>query len=334
MKKILVTGGAGFIGSYLVNKLIKKNYDVMVVDHLKTIGGIPYIHPRCFFVKGDILMPETLAKIKKWKPEIIYHLAAQSAGESAYDNPKFDYLVNGYGSYLLSKLAIEIKVKHFIYSSSVAVYGSNIKNKITEKSKIKPDSIYGISKYAGEMFIQQVLGPTNVKTSIFRIFNTYGPGENLNFLKKGMISIYCSYVWKNKPIIVKGSLKRFRNYQYIDDVVNILFKTIKNKSLAKNEIFNLSSGVYTTVNSLIKLILKIKNKPNHKIIVKKQGTPGDSFGFHASNNYLKKKFNNYKFFSLEEGLIKYFKWINSVPYKKNLNYFHPLRQVYYKNINL
>ena len=96
MKKILVTGGAGFIGSYLVNKLIKKNYDVMVVDHLKTIGGIPYIHPRCFFVKGDILMPETLAKIKKWKPEIIYHLAAQSAGESAYDNPKFDYLVNGY----------------------------------------------------------------------------------------------------------------------------------------------------------------------------------------------------------------------------------------------
>jgi UDP-glucose 4-epimerase len=327
MKKILVTGGAGFIGSHLVHKLIKNNYDVMVVDSLKTIGGIPYIHPKCSFVKGDILMPETLAKIKKWKPKIIYHLAAQSGGESAYDNPKFDYLTNGYGTYLLSKLAKEIKVKHFIYSSSVAVYGSNIKNQITEKSIIKPESIYGISKYAGEMFIKQVLHSTNVKTTIFRIFNTYGPGENLNFLKKGMVSIYCSYIWKNQPIIVKGSLKRFRNYQYIEDVVNILFETIKNKNLTKNEIFNLSSGVYTTVNSLIKLILKIKNKPNYKVIIKKQGTPGDSFGFHASNNYLKKKFNNYKFFSLEEGLINFFEWIDIVSCGKNLKHFHPLKKV-------
>jgi UDP-glucose 4-epimerase len=326
MTKILVTGGAGFIGSYLVHGLIKNNYEVMVVDFLKTIGGIPYIHPKCLFEKGDILMAETLSKIKKWKPEIIYHLAAQSGGESAYDNPKFDYLVNGYGTYLLSKLAKEIKVKHFIYSSSVAVYGSNIRNKITEKSNIKPDSIYGISKYVGEMFIKQVLYSTNIKTTIFRIFNTYGPGENLNFYKKGMVSIYCSYVFRNKPITVKGSLKRFRNYQYIEDVVNILLKTIKNTKLAKNEIFNLSSGVCTTVTSLIKLILKIKNRPNYKIIVKRKGTPGDSFGFHASNNYLKKKFNNYKFFSLEEGLIKYFKWIDSIPSGKNLKYFHPLKK--------
>jgi len=326
MAKILVTGGAGFIGTHLVHGLIKNNHEVMVVDFLKTKGGIPYVHPKCLFVKGDILMAETLSKIKKWKPEIIYHLAAQSGGESAYDNPKFDYLANGYGTYLLSKLAKEIKVKHFIYSSSVAVYGSNIKNKITEKSNIKPDSIYGISKYVGEMFIRQVLYSTNIKTTIFRIFNTYGPGENLNFLKKGMISIYCSYVWKNKPIIVKGSCKRFRNYQYIDDVVNILIKTIKNKKLAKNEIFNLSSGVYTTVASVIKLILKTKKKSNYKVITKRQGTPGDSFGFHASNNYLKKKFDNYKFVSLQKGLVNYFKWIDSVPCRKDLKYFHPIRR--------
>ena len=84
---------------------------------------------------------------------------------------------------MLSILAEEINVKHFIYSSSVAVYGSNAKKKISENSKIKPDSIYGISKYVGEMFIEQILYKSNVKTSIFRIFNTYGPGENLNFLK-------------------------------------------------------------------------------------------------------------------------------------------------------
>jgi UDP-glucose 4-epimerase len=324
MRKILVTGGAGFIGGHLAHKLIQNNYKVMVVDSLKTIGTIPYIHPKCFFYKGDILTTKTLAKIKKFKPEIIYHLAAQSGGESAYDNPKFDYLTNGYGTYLLSKLAKEIKIKHFIYSSSVAVYGSNNKNKISETSEIKPDSIYGISKYVGEMFIKQLLYPTKIKTTIFRIFNTYGPGENLNFLKKGMVSIYCSYLWKNKPIIVKGSLKRFRNYQYIEDVVNILFKAIKNKNLAKNEVINLSNGVTTTVVSLIKLILKMKNMHNYKIVVKKKGTRGDSFGFSASNSYLKKKFNNYKFFSVKEGLKKYFEWIDKIPSKsKNLKKYHP-----------
>ena len=96
----------------------------------------------------------------------------------------------------------KIGIKQFIYSSSVAFYGSNLK-KISEKTPIKPDSIYGISKYA-EMFINQILGKTNIKTTIFRIFNTYGPGENLNYLKKGMVSIYCNYVWRNKPIVVKG----------------------------------------------------------------------------------------------------------------------------------
>ena len=188
-----------------------------------------------------------MKKIENWKPKIIYHLAAQSASESAYENPKNDFLSNGYGTFLLSNLAKKIGIKQFIYSSSVAVYGSNLKKKISEKTPIKPDSIYGISKYAGEMFINQILGKTNIKTTIFRIFNTYGPGENLNYLKKGMVSIYCNYVWRNKPIVVKGSLNRYRNYQYVDDVVNILFKTISNNKLKKNEIFNLTTGRVTKV---------------------------------------------------------------------------------------
>ena len=175
------------------------------------------------------------------------------------------------------------------------------------------------------MFIKQVLYKSKVKSTIFRIFNTYGPGENLNFLKKGMVSIYSSYVWRNKPIIVKGSLKRFRNYQYIDDVVDILVRSISNKNLKKNEIFNLTTGKAVTVKKLIKTILKINNKKNHLVIEKKKGTPGDSFGFDASNNYIKKKFNNLSFTDLNTGLVEYFKWINTVPRLKNLNNFHPLK---------
>ena len=325
MRKILVTGGAGFIGAHLVNKLIKSKYKVMVVDSLKTIGGIPFINPKSKFIKGDILDTKILKKIKKWKPQVIYHLAAQSGGESAYDDPKYDYLSNGYGTFQLAKLAKELKVKHFIYSSSVAVYGSLRKKKITETSSINPDSIYGISKYVGEMFIKQILYKTKTKTTIFRVFNTFGPGEDLNFLKKGMVSIYCSYVWRNKPIIVKGSLNRIRNYQYIDDVINILFLSLKNKKLKKNEILNLTTGKAVKVKELIKKILRIKKKISYKII-SKENTPGDSFGFDASNKLIKRKFDNYKFVTLEDGIKSYFKWINLVPKIKNLKNFHPLNK--------
>jgi UDP-glucose 4-epimerase len=322
--KILVTGGAGFIGAHLVKKLIDINHKVLVVDNLKVIGGIPYIHPKCKFLKGDILNSRILKQIKNWKPEIIYHLAAQSAGESAYDDPKNDYLSNGYGTYLLSLLAKKLKVKKFIYTSTVAVYGSNTQKKINEKTKINPDSIYGISKYAGELFINQILKNTNVQTLIFRVFNTYGPGENLNYLKKGMVSIYCSYLWRNKPILVKGSLNRFRNYQYIDDIINIFVLSLKNKSLKKNEIINLSTAKAVTVKNLLKIIFKINNKKNHKI-KETTGTPGDSFGFDSSNKYLKSKFKNYRFISLEKGLKLYFKWIKKVPLVKDLRKYHPFK---------
>ena len=127
MKKVLVTGGSGFIGAHLVQKLLNNNYKVMVVDNLKTIGGIIYINPKSKFVKGDILDPKVLKKIDNWKPKIIYHLAAQSASESAYENPKNDFLSNGYGTFLLSNVAKKIGIKQFIYSISVAVYGSNLK---------------------------------------------------------------------------------------------------------------------------------------------------------------------------------------------------------------
>ena len=323
MNKILVTGGAGFIGAHLTQKLVEQNHKVMVVDTITKIGGIPFINPRCNFLKGDITSSKTIKKIEKWKPKIIFHLAAQSGGESAYDDPKKDYLSNGYGTYLLSIMAKKINVKHFIYTSSVAVYGSNPKKKITEKTNIDPDSIYGISKYIGEMFISQVLQQTKIKTTIFRVFNTYGPGENLNFMKKGMVSIYSSFVWKKKPIIVKGSLKRFRNLNYIEDTVNILINSLKNKNLKKNEIINLTSGKIFTVKKLIKEILLTKNYKKYKIVIAK-GTPGDSFGWNASSRYIEKKFNNYKFTDLKIGLKKYFKWIDKLPVNKNLKNHHPL----------
>ena len=324
MSRILVTGGAGFIGAHLVKKLIEKKHQVLIFDNLKTIGGIKYIHPNSKFIKGDLTNRKDILKIIKWKPKIVFHLAAQSGGESAYDNPKYDYLTNGLGTLELCKLAKKINVEHFIYTSTVAVYGSNLKKKIDENTEIKPDSIYGVSKYAGELFINQIFRNTNIKTTIFRVFNIYGPGENLDYMKKGMVSIYSNFVRLNKPINVKGSLKRVRDITYIDDCVEILVRSIKNKSLKKNEVINLSSSQEITVGKLINEILKVSAK-NLKIVTSK-GTPGDSFRFHSSNKKIKKIFKNFRFTTLRNGLTKYFMWINSIPKKTNLKNFHPFEK--------
>ena len=120
-----------------------------------------------------------------------------------------------------------------IYTSTVAVYGNVQRGILTEDSPIDPDSIYGVSKYSAEMYIKQMLSNTDIDYTIFRVFNTYGPGENLAYNKKGMVSIYLGYIWKNKPIEIKGSLNRYRDFTYIDNVVqaNILAMTTINSDV-------------------------------------------------------------------------------------------------------
>ena len=192
---------------------------------------------------------------------------------------------------------------------------------IENEKDLERDDVLIIVDSSIENKIKQYNGLKLICSKIF-LFHL---GDESGILDFSTVYKNCSYVWRNKPIIVKGSLKRFRNFQYIDDVVNILAESIFNNKLKKNEVFNLTTGKAIRVSKLIKSILKINKKPRHKVIVKKRGTAGDSFGFDASNKYIKKKFADYKFTSLNDGLNKYFKWINKVPKIKNLNNFHPLK---------
>ena len=323
--RILVTGGAGFIGAHLTEKLIKNGHQVLVVDTLMKQGGIPFINKKSKFIKGDITNKKIINKIKKWRPQIIFHLAAQSATEPAYNDPKNDILTNSLGTFMICNLAKELKIKFLIYTSSQSVYGNNQKKIISEKTKISPESLYGVSKYSGEMFIDQILRSSKVKTIIFRIFNTYGPGENLHNFQKGMVSIYSSYIWKKKPILVKGSLKRFRDFTYVSDCAEILSKSISVKLKKRNEIFNLSTGENYTVKSLLKKILYASGQRNDYPIKVLRNTQGDSFGFHASIKKLKKYFKYRPKYNLDRGLKEYFKWISRIPNVKNLNKYHPLK---------
>ena len=324
MSSFLVTGAAGFIGSALSKRLKMNGHNVVTIDDLST-GYMDNIPKGVEFVKGDCADEKIYNRLENYSFDAIFHFAGQSSGEISFDNPSKDLETNTKSTLLLIEYALKIKCKRIIYASSMSVYGEHEDRPINEKDICSPVSFYGVGKLASENYLQIYKSYGIVFTSL-RLFNVYGPGQNLANLRQGMVSIYSSYVWRKKPIIVKGSLKRFRNYQYIDDVIDILSKTILKKNLKKNEIFNLTTGKAVTVNSLIKKIIKINKKKKYKVIVKKQGTPGDSFGWDASNKYLRSKFPKIKFTSLDEGLKKYFQWIDSIPQTKNLLKYHPLKK--------
>ena len=320
MKNILISGGNGFIGSYLVKRLESK-YKITVIDNNSSIGGIIYVSPNVRFIKGDIRDKNIYKKLSKIKFDTVYHLAAQSAGESSYDNPEYDILTNSYGTYLLTKFCVNNNVRKIIYTSTVAVYG-NQSGLIRETSSIEPDSIYGASKFTGELFLKQLTKNSKTKYTIFRVFNVYGPGENLNYLKKGMVSIYLSYVWKRKPIIVKGSINRYRDLTYISDTIDALTMTLNNKK-TDNQVYNLSSGKKTEVRILLQSIIDIFQLPKNYPIQIKDSTPGDSFGYHASNIKIRKDLGWKSTIDLNTGLNQYKKWIKKLPVRKNLGLFHP-----------
>ncbi len=322
MKHALVTGGAGFIGAYLVKRLIDLQIEVTIIDNLQNVGGISYVHPKANFINGDICDGSLYPKLQNLNIDTVYHLAAQSAGEPSYDNPKFDILTNSYGTYLVAKFCKDNKINRLIYTSTVAVYGDNNQGILDENSPIGPDSIYGVSKYSGEMFIEQMLKNSETKYTIFRVFNTYGPGENLHFQKKGMVSIYIGFIWKKESICVKGSLDRYRDFTFIDDNVDALI-SCHSKPITFGEVYNLSSGKKTIVKDLIESILISFKLPLDFPVLELPSTQGDSFGFHSNPSKIKEHLNWYPKVGLSDGLNEYYKWVDAVPVVADLSNYHP-----------
>ena len=305
MKNYLVTGAAGFIGSHVARKLIKKGNKVWTIDDLST-GSISNLPDKINFIKGRCESKSTLLKIEKIDFEAILHIAGQSSGEISFTNPMND--LNRNTSSVLNLLSFSKKnnCKRFIYASSMSVYGKNNKNPINESAQCSPLSFYGVSKFASEKYLD-IYCSLGMNCTSLRLFNVYGPNQNLKNLKQGMISIYLSQLKKRNKVYVKGSLNRFRDFIYIDDVVKIFINTIKNKKTFNKKI-NVGTGSKLTVRNLIKKIKKIRK--NDFEIVEIKSTPGDQDGIFADNKMLKSLTGINKFIDIEKGLEKMINWIS------------------------
>lgn len=305
-KEVIITGGAGFIGSRIAKRMVEEGYRVWVIDNLST-GSEASIPAGAEFIKVDISDARSYGKMPREKVDAVLHLAAQSSGEVSDEKPVLDLMSNSLGTLLILSWCIENNVSRFLHASSMGVYGEPKVLPVSEEHICQPISCYGVSKLTAENYIR-IFARKGMKFTIFRIFSTYGVGQDFCNLRQGMVSIYMYFLLRNEPIIVKGSLERFRDFIYIDDMVETWVKAI-NEEKTFGKTYNLGSGRKTTVLELNdEEIRAFGYDPDTYPINCTEPTPNDQFGLFADITRIKTDLNWVPKVSLKEGLLKMVKW--------------------------
>lgn len=294
----MVTGGAGFIGSAIARALLARGERVIVADNLST-GYRTSVPPDCEFVEMDLGDSSQYHKLGKSRFDAIFHLGGQSSGEASFLDPWYDYNSHVTSTFMLLDLCRERGVSRFLYASSMSVYGDPKLLPATEQHATQPKTYYAAGKIAAEGYVRlhQTLGRD---TTIFRMFSVYGPNQNLANRMQGMASIYLSYLLEGKPILVKGSPERFRDFIFIDDVVTAWLAAYDSPR-ASGRVYNLATGVRVTVKQLLNELLAVAGKPDHPIEFA-GNTPGDQFGMVADVSLIKDELGWEPRWSLRGGL--------------------------------
>ncbi len=249
-KKAIVTGGAGFIGSNLVDKLIDMDVEVHIIDDLST-GFEKNINPKAKFHKIDIstLNPEkTWAEFKN--TDVIFHTAALARVQPSIEDPiPFDS-VNIGGTLRMLKLAHNLGVKRFVYSASSSCYGNNKNFPTPETESTNPLSPYGLQKYIGEQYCKMFNEVYDLDTVSLRYFNVYGERINLEGAYKLVIAIFADQMLNGKPLTITNDGEQRRDFTYVGDVVNANILAATHPEDLKGESFNIGNGDNYSVNEL------------------------------------------------------------------------------------
>ncbi len=309
--KIVVTGGAGFIGSHLVDKLIVKGHKVLILDDFSG-GSLENCNKKAKLVKVDIRNFKKIDKIlSEYKPDVIYHLAANAAENKAQFSPVDITSRNFDGSIKVLTAGIRSGMKKFIFTSSIAVYGS-LQIPFKEKDTPKPEDLYGISKLAFEDALKILSKIHNFDFVVARPHNVYGPRQNMKDPYRNVVTIFMNSILANKPYYIYGKGNQKRCFSYIDDVVDALVKCLGNK--VNGMTFNIGSDNVYTVNELANLISKISNSKINPIHLPERPQEVKEA---ISDHRLSKKYLAYKDRTdLEKGLIKTWGWAKKKGHQK------------------
>ena len=306
MEKILITGGLGLIGSSIAKRLLSEGYEVILLDNYSTNVSSEIID--CKIIQVDITNLEELKKISLSGISTGLHLSAQSSGPKSFDYPELDASINVIGTLNILRFCNINKIKRFIFASTFTVYGEpKGKEILSEDDHCEPKSIYGISKLACEQYIKVLASKYEMNYNILRMFNVYGPGQDLGRKDQGMVSIFLSYVRESNHIPVMGSLDRFRDLIYIDDVVEGWIACVKNKKNT-NQTYNLGSGEKSFIGDMINKIIDVEGKSNLVEVEEVGATPGDLKGCFADISKIKSHLGYEPKTTLKDGLKQFKLW--------------------------
>ena len=310
MPRYLVTGGGGFIGSRLARHLLDRGSQVVILDNLST-GQEKNLPAQADFIQGDISRSDAVELLPDGHFDAVFHLAAQSSGEISHEHPGLDLNTNALGTLLLLDWCQQRGVSRFLFASSMAVYGLLDPAPVKEDQSLDPYSFYGIAKQAAEQYVRHY-AKRGLNTTIFRMFNVYGPGQDLSNLKQGMVSIYLAFLAQEEPVLVRGSLDRFRDFIYIDDVIDGWLMAVDDPR-SYGRVFNLASGRKTLVRELLNELIRAWGlDPDTYPIVQGEGTPGDQFGISADITSISHDLGWQPRVDLPEGLSRMASWAKLV----------------------
>lgn len=292
--KVLITGGTGFIGSHIVEKLLENNYNIIIIDNLSSgsIKNIPNSDTLKFY-QLNIEKDDLELVFQKETPDYVIHLAAQTSVNFSISHPYYDANMNVMASIKLLELCKKYNIKKFITASSAAIYGNPKYLPIDENHPTEPMSQYGLSKLTMEKYIKL----SGIPYIIFRFSNAYGPRQKSS-KESGVVAIFNNAMKNNEPINIYGDGEQIRDFIYVEDIANICIKAIN--SNVENEIINFSTNKGVSLNQLFKVMKSLYNYTlNANYLPERIGDIKNSI---LSNDkvYNLLKFTNYT--KLEKGL--------------------------------
>ncbi|WP_241768512.1 NAD-dependent epimerase/dehydratase family protein [Mesobacillus subterraneus] len=253
MEKVIITGGCGFIGSHLAQKLAEWNYDVLVIDNLAT-GDLGNLRQEGIRLEiCDILEDRFTPTVLEFSPDYMIHLAAQANVHKSIQNFLYDEQVNVRGTLKVMDAAIQSKVKKMIFASSSAVYGKPEYFPIDLQHKIRPLSPYGTSKYASELYLTIAKKLYQLDYTILRYGNVYGPRQNSK-LEGGVVAVFSTALAQNSRPVIYGDGEQTRDFVFVEDVVSANIQALHHGS---GKTLNVSSGTQVSINELYRLMKSI-----------------------------------------------------------------------------
>ncbi|WP_096190291.1 SDR family NAD(P)-dependent oxidoreductase [Evansella halocellulosilytica] len=304
MGKVIVTGGAGFIGSHVVDLLIERGKDVIVIDNMSSgkienIEQHKSIHLYEYDINDDRLKDVFADHIDV---EGLIHLAAQSKVTPSVEDPNYDAKININGTIHLLELCRKHGVQNVVYASSAAVYGHTETLPIVEETTVQPLSPYGVSKYAGEEYVKAFGRLYEMNVHALRFANVYGPRQSAE-TEAGVITIFIEQLMSGAQPVIFGDGEQTRDFVYVEDVAKAVMSCLLDASSERiDRVYNVSTGYETSINNLLQemcKVLQIDFSPQYK-----EERPGDIKESYLANDRLRTDYKWEPNVALPEGILK------------------------------